>query len=62
MSQWEHERKDDYLAAMRELHRQVAEDIAAKRGFIKPAVVKWAYYDSKIVLMKARVLQWIKSA
>lgn len=61
-SQWDHERREGYLDAYRELQRRVAADLSAKRGDIKPAKVLYAYYDSTIVLMKGRLLRWIRSA
>ena len=56
----EHDRQPGYLTAMRAIHQRAADDLKAQRGDIKPARTLYAYYDSSIVLMKAKVLQWMK--
>lgn len=63
MSQWEHERKDGYLSAMKTLHARVAADIQAKRGDIRPARTIYAYYDSaKIRIMRTAITLWRKAS
>lgn len=47
----EHDRKPDYLAAMKALHRKVADDLDAKRGDIKRARTIYAYYNSAKLLI-----------
>lgn len=58
MSQWEHERKDGYISAMRAIQASAKDDLDAKRGLIKPAIVKWSEPDAKIHSVSAHIVQW----
>jgi len=53
----EHDRKDGWRDAFVELNKCVQADLDAKRGEIKPARVRYAYYDSKIVQLVKRALR-----
>jgi hypothetical protein len=46
---------DGYVAAMRALHRSVAEDIRAQRGFITRAKTLYAYRSSWVQLVNPKL-------
>lgn len=53
----EHERKDGWRDAFVELNKRAQADLDAKRGEIKPARVKFAYYASAKLQIVKRLLR-----